>query len=30
VKDIARLGGDTSQFVSKKVFERLKRKFGKG
>src|ERR1700710_1509003 len=29
VKDIARLGGDTSQFVSKKVFERLKRKFGK-
>jgi pantetheine-phosphate adenylyltransferase len=28
VKDIARLGGDTSQFVSKKVFERLKRKFG--
>ena len=24
VKDIARLGGDTSQFVSKKVFERLK------
>ena len=27
VKDIARLGGDTSQFVSKKVFERLKRKF---
>jgi len=30
VKDIARLGGDTSQFVSKKVFERLKRKFSKG
>ena len=30
VKDIARMGGDTSQFVSKKVFERLKRKFGKG
>ena len=30
VKDIARLGGDTSQFVSKKVFERLKGKFGKG
>jgi pantetheine-phosphate adenylyltransferase, bacterial len=30
VKDIARLGGDTSQFVSKKVFERLKRKFTKG
>ena len=29
VKDIARLGGDTSQFVSNKVFERLKRKFGK-
>ena len=29
VKDIARLGGDTSQFVSKKVFERLKRKFAK-
>ncbi len=27
VKDIARLGGDTSQFVSKKVFERLQRKF---
>lgn len=27
VKDIARLGGDTSQFVSKKVFERLKSKF---
>ncbi len=27
VKDIARLGGDTSQFVSKKVFERLKKKF---
>ncbi|HKV16605.1 MAG TPA: pantetheine-phosphate adenylyltransferase [Reyranella sp.] len=30
VKDIARLGGDTSQFVSQKVFERLKRKFSKG
>jgi pantetheine-phosphate adenylyltransferase len=30
VKDIARLGGDTSQFVSKKVFERLKAKFSKG
>jgi pantetheine-phosphate adenylyltransferase len=30
VKDIARLGGDTSQFVSKKVFERLKHKFAKG
>lgn len=29
VKDIARLGGDTSQFVSKKVFERLKRKFAR-
>jgi pantetheine-phosphate adenylyltransferase len=29
VKDIARLGGDTSQFVSKRVFERLKRKFSK-
>ena len=29
VKDIARLGGDTSQFVSKKVFERLKAKFAK-
>jgi pantetheine-phosphate adenylyltransferase len=29
VKDIARLGGDTSQFVSKKVFERLKKKFAK-
>ncbi len=27
VKDIARLGGDTSQFVSKRVFERLQRKF---
>ena len=27
VKDIARLGGDTSLFVSKKVFERLKAKF---
>ena len=30
VKDIARLGGDTSQFVSKKVFQRLKEKFKKG
>jgi pantetheine-phosphate adenylyltransferase len=30
VKDIARLGGDTSQFVSKKVFERLQRKFSSG
>src|SRR4030095_2359851 len=29
VKDIARLGGDTSQFVSQKVFERLKAKFRK-
>jgi len=29
VKDIARLGGDTSQFVSKKVYERLKGKFAK-
>ncbi|WP_422000020.1 pantetheine-phosphate adenylyltransferase [Reyranella sp.] len=29
VKDIARLGGDTSQFVSKKVFERLKAKFSR-
>jgi pantetheine-phosphate adenylyltransferase len=29
VKDIARLGGDTSQFVSKKVYERLKAKFSK-
>lgn len=29
VKDIARMGGDTSQFVSQKVYERLKRKFGK-
>jgi len=29
VKDIARLGGDTSQFVSKRVFERLQRKFSK-
>ena len=27
VKDIARLGGDTSQFVSKRVFGRLKKKF---
>jgi pantetheine-phosphate adenylyltransferase len=30
VKDIARLGGDTSQFVSKRVFQRLKEKFKKG
>jgi len=30
VKDIARLGGDTSQFVSKRVFERLKKKFAGG
>jgi pantetheine-phosphate adenylyltransferase len=30
VKDIARLGGDTSQFVSKKVFQRLKAKFSGG
>jgi pantetheine-phosphate adenylyltransferase len=29
VKDIARLGGDTSQFVSKRVFQRLKDKFKK-
>ncbi len=29
VKDIARLGGDTSQFVSRKVFERLKAKFAR-
>jgi len=29
VKDIARLGGDTSQFVSKRVFARLKAKFAK-
>ena len=29
VKDIARLGGDTSQFVSKRVFQRLKNKFAK-
>jgi pantetheine-phosphate adenylyltransferase len=29
VKDIARLGGDTSQFVSKRVFQRLKGKFSK-
>jgi pantetheine-phosphate adenylyltransferase len=29
VKDIARLGGDTSQFVSQKVFERLKKKFAR-
>ena len=27
VKDIARLGGDTSQFVSKKVFQRLQAKY---
>ena len=27
VKDIARLGGDTSQFVSQRVFQRLKKKF---
>ena len=30
VKDSARLGGDTSQFVSKRVFQRLKVKFAKG
>jgi len=30
VKDIARLGGDTSQFVSKRVFGRLKGKFSEG
>ena len=29
VKDIARLGGDTSQFVSQRVFERLKNRFAK-
>jgi pantetheine-phosphate adenylyltransferase len=29
VKDIARLGGDTSQFVSKRVFARLTAKFTK-
>jgi len=29
VKDIARLGGDTSQFVSKRVFERLRAKFAR-
>jgi pantetheine-phosphate adenylyltransferase len=29
VKDIARLGGDTSQFVSKKVYERLRGKFAR-
>ena len=29
VKDIARLGGDTSQFVSKRVFERLRGKFAR-
>ena len=29
VKDIARLGGDTSHFVSKRVYARLKQKFGK-
>jgi len=27
VKDIARMGGDTSQFVSQRVYERLKGKF---
>lgn len=27
IKDIARLGGDTSKFVSSKVYERLKAKF---
>lgn len=27
VKDIARLGGDTSQFVSQRVFQRLKSRF---
>jgi pantetheine-phosphate adenylyltransferase len=27
VKDIARLGGDTSKFVSPKVYQRLKKKF---
>jgi pantetheine-phosphate adenylyltransferase len=27
IKDIARLGGDTSKFVSPKVYERLKAKF---
>jgi pantetheine-phosphate adenylyltransferase len=27
VKDIARLGGNTSSFVSPKVFDRLKAKF---
>ncbi|QQS13572.1 MAG: pantetheine-phosphate adenylyltransferase [Rhodospirillales bacterium] len=30
VKDIARLGGDTSSFVSPKVFARLKAKFAGG
>ena len=30
VKDIARLGGDTSQFVSPKVYARLRAKFGSG
>ena len=30
VKDIARLGGDTSKFVSAKVYERLRKKFGDG
>ena len=30
VKDIARLGGDTSKFVSAKVYERLRNKFGDG
>ena len=29
VKDIARLGGDTSQFVSKKVFQRLQAKYAR-
>jgi pantetheine-phosphate adenylyltransferase len=30
VKDIARLGGDTSKFVSAKVYNRLRAKFGDG
>src|SRR5689334_5278080 len=30
VKDIARMGGDTSQFVSPKVYQRLRAKFGAG
>jgi pantetheine-phosphate adenylyltransferase len=30
VKDIARLGGDTSKFVSAKVYGRLRGKFGDG